>query len=116
LSTLYLVSAKNTYSWHVRKGDLQCAFHLDILMVPSSVLTVTADGERLSNDVFSFSETICFESLKFIVDHFGGLSLSSIGDGSGTTIMGSTHGETHRGFPHDFGWRREDRPPLSLKA
>jgi hypothetical protein len=73
---------------------LQRAFPLDVLMVPSSVLTIVVDSERLSSDVFSFGETIHFGSLKFITDRFGGLSISSIGDSLGVTIMGSTHGRT----------------------
>jgi hypothetical protein len=67
---------------------LQRAFPLDVPMVPSSALTVTVDGERLSSDVFSFGETILFRSLRFIADHFGGLSLSPIGDGSGARHHG----------------------------
>jgi hypothetical protein len=37
LTTLYFAGAENTDSWHAKKGDLQCAFPLDILMVPSSM-------------------------------------------------------------------------------
>jgi hypothetical protein len=33
LDTLLFVGAENTESWHARKGDLQCAFPLDVLMV-----------------------------------------------------------------------------------
>jgi hypothetical protein len=36
LTTLYLAGAKNTNSWHARKGDLQRAFPLDVLMAPLS--------------------------------------------------------------------------------
>jgi hypothetical protein len=46
LTTLYLASAKNTDSWCARKRDLQRAFCLDVLMVPPSALTVTANGEH----------------------------------------------------------------------
>jgi hypothetical protein len=63
-------------------------------MVPSWALTVAADVERLSCDVFSLSETIHFGSLEFMTNHFGSLGLSPMGDGSGAAIMGSTHGET----------------------
>jgi hypothetical protein len=59
-----------------------------------------SDGERLSCDSFSLNKTIHFGSLKFIVNCFGGLKLSSGRDGSNTTIMGSTH----------------NRPPSSLWA
>jgi hypothetical protein len=92
LTTLYLASAKNTYSWHARKGDMQCGFPLSVSMVPTSVLTVNAEDECLSCDVFSLGETIQFGSLKFITDHFDGLSLSPMGYGSTTVVMGSTHG------------------------
>jgi hypothetical protein len=47
LTTLLFTSAKSTDSWHARKGDLQCDFPRDILMVYSSVLTVSTDGECL---------------------------------------------------------------------
>jgi hypothetical protein len=76
LTTLYLVGTKNTYSWYARKGDLQHAFPLDVLMVPSSALAIAVDGECLSSDVFSLGETSLFGSLEFIADHFGSLSLS----------------------------------------
>jgi hypothetical protein len=58
----------------------------------SPYLTVTADSERPSSDVFSLGETIRFGSLEFIVDHFGGLSLSPIRDTA--VMMDSTHGGT----------------------
>jgi hypothetical protein len=70
-----LVSAKSIDSWRARKGDLQRAFSLDVLMVLSSALTVVADCERLSCGGFSLGETIHFGSLEFIAYHFGGLSL-----------------------------------------
>jgi hypothetical protein len=92
LTTLYLASAKNTNSWHDKKEDLQHAFPLDVSMVPSLVLVVAADGERLSCDVYSLGETICFRSLKFISDCFSGLSLSPMWDGSCAVVMASTRG------------------------
>jgi hypothetical protein len=92
LTIMYLTSAKNSDSWHARKGDLQHAFPLDIPMVPSLALTVTDDGERLSCGGFSLSETIHFGRLEFIADGFGGLSLSHMGDGSDTIVMASTCG------------------------
>jgi hypothetical protein len=88
LTTLYLASAKNTNSWHDKKEDLQHAFPLDVSMVPSLVLVVAADGERLSCDVYSLGETICFRSLEFIVICFGSLSLSPKGSDSGSIFMG----------------------------
>jgi hypothetical protein len=61
-------------------------------MVPSSALAVTADGECLSCGGFSLGETTRFGNLKFIVDHFGALSLSPMGDGSDAIVMGLAHG------------------------
>jgi hypothetical protein len=95
-----LASAKNTNNWKARKGDLQCAFPLDVLMVPSSALAVATDGERLSYDVFSLDKTIHFGSLEFIADRVGDLSLSSMGDDSDAAVMRSTRG----------------RPPSPLQA
>jgi hypothetical protein len=92
LTTLYLTGAKNTGHWHAWKGDLQRAFPLDVMMVPSSVFVTAAGGKHLSRDGFSLGETICFGNLDFINDQFDGLSLSPLGDGSGAIIMGPTHG------------------------
>jgi hypothetical protein len=94
LITLYLIGAKNIDSWCARKGDLQLAFPLYVLMVLSLMLIVIVDGECLSCNVFSLGETIHFRSLEFTADRFGGLSLSPMGDGSSAAVMGSTHGET----------------------
>jgi hypothetical protein len=68
LTTLYLASAKNTDSWRARKGDLQCAFSLDILMVSSSVLTAVADGDCLTCGGFSLGETVHLGNFEFIAD------------------------------------------------
>jgi hypothetical protein len=92
LNTLYLVDAKNTNSWRTRNGGLQRAFALDVPMVPSSALVITTDAERLSCGGFSLGETIHFGSLEFIADHFGGLCLSPMGDGSEIDSMGSARG------------------------
>jgi hypothetical protein len=70
---------------------LQCAFPLDILMVPSSTITVAADAECLSSNGFYLGETIHFGSLKFITDCFGSLNLSPRKDGLDAAAMGSTH-------------------------
>jgi hypothetical protein len=82
---------KNTNSWHTKKGDLQCGFPLDVLMVPSLALVVAAGSERLLCDGFSLGATIRFGNLKFITDQFSGLSLSLSRDGSGTVIMNPAH-------------------------
>jgi hypothetical protein len=60
-------------------------------MVPSSAITISADGECLSRDGFSLGETIHFGSLEFIVDYFSVLSLPPRRDDSNAAAMGSTH-------------------------
>jgi hypothetical protein len=70
---------------------LQRAFALGILMVHSSALIVSTDGERLTCGGFSLSEIVHFGSLEFIADCFSGLSLSPMRNDSGITFMGSTH-------------------------
>jgi hypothetical protein len=92
MTTLYLVSAKNTNSWCAMKEDLWHAFPIDFLMVPSYVITVVADGERLTCGGFSLCKTIHFGNFEFIVNYFGGLSLSPRKGDIGATFMGSTHG------------------------
>jgi hypothetical protein len=44
--TLYLTGAKSTNSWLTMKEDLQRAFPLDILMVPSLKLSFMANGHN----------------------------------------------------------------------
>jgi hypothetical protein len=63
-------------------------------MVPSSVITIAADSERLMSGGFSLGETIHLGSLKFITDYFGSLSLSPRRGDSGATFMGSTQSGT----------------------
>jgi hypothetical protein len=92
LTTLYFAGAKNTDSWHTRKGDFQCAFPLDILMVPSFALTVSADGERLTCGGFSLGKTVHLGSFEFIIDYFSNLSLFAWRNDLGITFMGSTQG------------------------
>jgi hypothetical protein len=127
LTTLYLVGTKNTDSWCARKGDSQCAFPLDIPMVPSSAITVATDGKHLTCGGFSLGETACIGKFEFIVDYFGGLSLSPRRGDKDTAFLGSTRSEPstpwgghnrglHRGVPHGIKWGRELQPPLSQKA
>jgi hypothetical protein len=87
---------------------MQHAFPLDVPMVHSSALTISADGERLSCGGFSLSETIHFGSLLFIVDYFGRLSLSPMRNDSGTAFMGSAHSGPPKSFytDHDRGLHR----------
>jgi hypothetical protein len=115
LTTLYLIGVKNTDSWCARKGSLQRAFHLDVLMVLLSAFTVTEYGERLSCNVFSLDETIHFGSLELIA----GLSLSHVGDDLRAAIMGSTRGGTTsplRAMIEDSVEEKGGSISLSLKA
>jgi hypothetical protein len=63
-------------------------------MVPSSALTISADGDHLMCDGFSLGETVHLGSFKFIIDYFNGLSLSPRRGDSGSAFMGSTHNGT----------------------
>jgi hypothetical protein len=90
LTTLYLADAKNNGSWHTRKGDLQRAFPLNILMVPSSSIVIVANGECLVCSGFSLCETVRFGSFEFITDYFDGLSLFPKRGDEGTSFVGST--------------------------
>jgi hypothetical protein len=76
LTTLYLTGAKNTNSWCGKKEDLQRAFSLDVPMVPSSAITVAADGKHLTCGGFSLGETVRLGKFEFITDYFSSLSLS----------------------------------------
>jgi hypothetical protein len=80
---MLFVGAENTDSWQARKGDLQRAFRVDILMVHSSTLVFATDGECLTCSGSSLGETICLGSLEFIIDHFDNHSLSPEGSDSG---------------------------------
>jgi hypothetical protein len=94
LTTLYLAGAKNTDSWHVRKGDLQCAFPQDDPMVPSSALPISTDGERLTCSDFSLNETFCLGSFEFIANYFSSLSVSPRRSDSGTAFISTTSSGT----------------------
>jgi hypothetical protein len=61
-------------------------------MVPSLAFVTATGGECLSCDGFSLGETICFGSLELITDQFGGMSLSPLWNGLGTTAMGPACG------------------------
>jgi hypothetical protein len=76
LTTLYLVGAKNTDSWHARKGDFHPAFPLDIQMVPSLKVSFIANGNHLTSVGLAPGSTIRFSSMKFTADRLGRLSLS----------------------------------------
>jgi hypothetical protein len=86
-----LAGAKNTDSWRAMKWDLQRAFPLDVLIIPSFVITITTDGERLTCGGFSLGETVRLGSFEFITDYFSGLSLSPKRGDSSAALMGLIH-------------------------
>jgi hypothetical protein len=59
-------------------------------MVPSYVLTVTADGKHLTCGGFFLSETVRLENFEFTADYFSGLSPSPRRGNEGADFMGST--------------------------
>jgi hypothetical protein len=65
------------------------SFPLDVLMVPSSALALSTDGERLTYGGFSLGETIHLGRFEFIADYFSGLSLSPRRSDSGIAFMSS---------------------------
>jgi hypothetical protein len=71
-------------------GGFALCFHLDILMVHSSMLIVSTIRERLMYGDFSLGEIVCFGSLEFIADFFGCLSLSPGGGDSDAIFIGMT--------------------------
>jgi hypothetical protein len=76
------------------KGHLQRAFWLDVSMVPSSVITVTVDGECLMCGGFSLDKIDRLGNFEFIADYFDNLSLSPRRGDSGAAFMGSTQSGT----------------------
>jgi hypothetical protein len=86
-----LASVENTDSWHARKGDLQHAFPLDVLMVTSLKLSSIANGNILTSVSLSLGETICFGSPKLTTDRFGRLSLSLDEWDSSAIFVGMVH-------------------------
>jgi hypothetical protein len=65
---------------------------MNILMVHSSTLTITIDGEHLTCGGFSLNETVCSRSLEVIIDCFGSVSLSPKKNDSGIIFVGETCG------------------------
>jgi hypothetical protein len=59
-------------------------------MVNSSALAINIDGERLTCGGFSLDVTVRFGSPEFIVDYFGGLSLSPKGGDLGAILVFTT--------------------------
>jgi hypothetical protein len=60
-------------------------------MVPSSMITITTDGECLTCGGFSLNETVHLGSFEFNAYYFSGPSLSPR---RGDAFMGSTHSGT----------------------
>jgi hypothetical protein len=70
---------------------LQCASHLDVSMVPSSSISITANVENLECSGFFLGEPVHFGNFEFITDYFGGMSLSPRRGNKGVIFVGSTH-------------------------
>jgi hypothetical protein len=92
LTTLYLVGAKTSIVGMPEKGVCSVLFLDAVLMVPSSAFVATAGGRHLLCNGFTLGETVRFGSLELITDHFDGLRLSPLGNGSGTAAMGPAYG------------------------
>jgi hypothetical protein len=73
---------------------LQHDFPLDILMVLSSMITVTTDGEHLTCGGFPLGKTVHLGNFEFITDYFGGLSRFPRRGNLGAAFMGSTRSGT----------------------
>jgi hypothetical protein len=91
-------------------------------MVPSSVLILAIGAKRSTIDVFSLGETICFRSIEFITNRFGGLSLSPLRDRSGLPYFTKQKNNWPRTtarmhHPEDHGsLTRGQAMPVSLKS
>jgi hypothetical protein len=72
-------------------GGIAACFPLDVLLVHSSTLVVTTDGERLTCGGFSLDETVRFGILEFIADYFSGMCLSPKESDSGAIFRSTTH-------------------------
>jgi hypothetical protein len=87
-------------------------------MIPSAMITVAADGERLMCGGFFIGETVRFGNFELIAEYFGDLSLSPRrGDSQWDTIpvVGHDRG-LYRVVRHHVKRGGELRPPLSQEA
>jgi hypothetical protein len=82
-----IAGVENTDSWPARKGDLQCAFPLDVLMVPSLKLFFLANINNLTGVVLTPGSTIHFGTIDYL-DH---LSLSPQEGDSSAIFVGTVH-------------------------
>jgi hypothetical protein len=89
-----LAGVENTRSWCVRLGIYSMLFAYMFRWFPSSVITVTADSERLTCGGFSLGETVHLGCFEFIADYFCGLSLSPRRGDLDAAFMGSTRSGT----------------------
>jgi hypothetical protein len=62
-------------------------------MVPSSVIAVAPDSERLMCGGFFPGEVVCLGNFEFIADYINGLILSPRRGDTGSAFMGSTRSE-----------------------
>jgi hypothetical protein len=89
-----LAGAENTDSWPARNWDLQCAFPLDVMMVPSLKLCFLANINNPTSLGLALGRTIDFGSLEFTADCLGRLSLSPQEGDSSTIFIGMVHSRT----------------------
>jgi hypothetical protein len=89
-----LAGVENTDSWHARKGELQRAFPLDVLMIPSPKLSFVANINNPTGASLAPGSTIHFGSLEFTVDRLSRLSLSPQEGDSSAIFIGMVHSGT----------------------
>jgi hypothetical protein len=82
---------RNIDNWCAGKGDLQHAFPLNILMVPTLKLSFIANNNNPTSIDLAPGSAIHFASLEFITDHLGRLSLSPQEWDSSTLFIGMVH-------------------------
>jgi hypothetical protein len=73
-----------------QEGGFAACFPQVVLMVPSSSITIVADGECLTCGGFTLCKLVRLENFEFITDYFSGLSLSPRRSDEGAIFVGST--------------------------
>jgi hypothetical protein len=76
LTTLYLTGAKKHRQLGRQEGGLHRAFPLDVPMILSPKLSFITNDNNPTSVGLALGSAIHFDSLKFITNRFGHLSLS----------------------------------------